>query len=298
MLERLGKTLRQGGWRGGVIAGLALLLGACDVDPEHRRPGRDMVQQGYAAAEAPESDRNVTPADVSPEATWDASPVTTVQAPPLDDAAYASPAMAHDDAPDASREDAMHNTDDNPGLPPEALETLIAHGWMDRVLSGLGVWVCVDTQMLYVLEGLEPIWQARIATATAGTGAIANSYQTPLGWHNVSEKFGDDAPWGQVFRARGATREIWQPGDDTEEDLVLTRILWLDGEEPGKNQGYNEAGQLVDSKRRYIYIHGTNGEAEIGTPSSHGCIRMYNDDVIEIYDMLPLGTPVLITETQ
>ena len=74
---------------------------------------------------------------------------------------------------------------------------------------------------------------------------------------------------------------------------MLTRLLWLTGEEPGVNQGGN-----VDSYNRYIYIHGTNDEAKIGTPSSHGCIRLRNDDVIEAYKLIPANARVLITETQ
>ena len=94
-----------------------------------------------------------------------------------------------------------------------------------------------------------------------------------------------------VFRARAATKEIWKPGDQSDEDLVLTRLLWLSGEEPGKNQGGN-----VDSHARYIYFHGTNDEDLIGQPASHGCIRLRNAAVIEFYDLIPLGTKVVITE--
>jgi lipoprotein-anchoring transpeptidase ErfK/SrfK len=77
---------------------------------------------------------------------------------------------------------------------------------------------------------------------------------------------------------------------------VLTRILWLDGLEPGRNKGRLADGTLVDSKQRYIYIHGTNGEDVIGKPSSHGCIRLLNDDVITAFNLIAVGTPVLITE--
>ncbi len=176
------------------------------------------------------------------------------------------------------------------------LETLLLYDWMDRVVNSRGVWICVQRQMMYILDGIELVWQAPVATGASGTGFVWGSNQTPLGWHRVDEKIGDNAPWGQIFRARGQTARVWQPGDDVKEDLVLTRILWLGGEEPGVNQGYNALGELVDSKRRFIYIHGTNGEADIGTPSSQGCIRMLNNDVILAYDMIPVGTPVLITE--
>jgi lipoprotein-anchoring transpeptidase ErfK/SrfK len=94
-----------------------------------------------------------------------------------------------------------------------------------------------------------------------------------------------------VFRDKHATKEIWKRGDPVKEDLILTRVLTLRGEEPGKNKGGD-----VDSFDRNIYIHGTNDEEKIGTPASHGCVRLTNDDVITLYEMVPLNTPMLITE--
>jgi hypothetical protein len=186
--------------------------------------------------------------------------------------------------------------ENHPGLTEAERAHLEAAGWSTRVGAGLGVWVDVARQRFALIEGGEMVWQVSCSTAAAGTGSAANTNQTPLGWHTVSEKLGDGEPLGRVFRARAATSQIWEPGQDTAEDLVLTRILWLDGLEPGKNQGVDAAGVLVDSKRRYIYIHGTNGEARMGTPASHGCIRLMNQDVIEAYERIPEGTPVLITE--
>lgn len=176
------------------------------------------------------------------------------------------------------------------------LEQLKSRGWEERVGNGLGVWVDVARQRLHIIENNAVVWEVPCATARAGTGSASGSLQTPLGWHRVDMKLGEGAPWGQVFRSRIPTKEIWKPGDDVKEDLVLTRVLWLDGMEPGKNKGKTEDGVLVDSKERCIYIHGTNGEALIGTPSSHGCIRLFNDDVIKAFEKLPVGTPVLITE--
>lgn len=152
------------------------------------------------------------------------------------------------------------------------------------------IWVDVDTQMLRIINGTKVLYQARCASAANGVGSSINSMQTPLGWHSVHTKLGDEAPWGQVFRSRIPTDEIWLPGKDTTEDLVLTRVILLTGEEPGFNQGGN-----VDSLARHIYIHGTNDEAKIGTPSSHGCIRMTNDDVIDVYQFIEPGMKVLIT---
>ncbi len=173
---------------------------------------------------------------------------------------------------------------------------LEAQGWGKHVGEGPGLWVSIRRQQVYLLEGLQLQWQAPCATAKAGAGYIEDSLQTPLGWHSVAKKIGADAPWGQVFLARAATNKIWPPGGGTAEDLVLTRLFWLAGEEPGKNQGKNSAGATVDSMRRFIYIHGTNHEAKIGTPSSQGCIRLLNDDAIQLFDKLPEGAPVLITE--
>jgi hypothetical protein len=168
---------------------------------------------------------------------------------------------------------------------------LDTHFWDEWVGDSVAVWVSVDEQMFRIIKNREVIWETRCATAEKGTGFVVNSMQTPLGWHSVKRKVGDDAPWGQVFRGAQPVKQVWKPGDTTDEDLVLTRLLWLTGEEPGVNQG----GE-VDSYNRYIYIHGTNDEEKIGTPSSHGCVRLRNDDVIEAYKLIPKDARVLITE--
>ncbi|HYF35283.1 MAG TPA: L,D-transpeptidase, partial [Prosthecobacter sp.] len=99
----------------------------------------------------------------------------------------------------------------------------------------------------------------------------------------VREKHGDTAPPGTIFKSRQPVGH-WTPDIQTPDDLVLTRILWLHGQEP----------RNANTFTRYIYIHGTNDEAAIGRPASHGCIRMRNADVIELFDQVPLGTPVWI----
>ena len=165
------------------------------------------------------------------------------------------------------------------------------YSWTERTEGTRAVWVSVDDQMYRIIEGDEVVWEVRCATATNGTGSQSGSMKTPLGWHSISGKLGSDAPWGQIFRARAPTSEIWTPGGDTKEDLVLTRVLLLDGEEPGKNKGGK-----VDSRARYIYVHGTNDEERIGQPSSHGCIRLRNDDVITAFNLIEKGAMLLITE--
>jgi hypothetical protein len=169
-------------------------------------------------------------------------------------------------------------------------DVLQSKDWAERAGAGLGVWVSVGEQVLRVIKGGRVVYQARCASSASGVGSEEDSMKTPLGWHKIVTKLGDGAVRGQVFRSRRATREVWQPGEQPAEDLVLTRVLLLDGLEPGLNKGGS-----VDSYARNIYIHGTNDEVRLGVPSSHGCIRLSNDDVVEVFDLLPEGTPVLIT---
>ena len=124
-----------------------------------------------------------------------------------------------------------------------------------------------------------------VSTAKKGTGSEPDSNKTPLGWHRICKKIGDGAAPGTQFVGRRPTGRIWQPTDPVEEkNLVLTRILWLDGEGPSNRT----------SKDRYIYIHGTNREDLIGTPASAGCVCLKNSDVIDLYSLVPVGTRVEI----
>jgi hypothetical protein len=137
------------------------------------------------------------------------------------------------------------------------------------------------------------IRQYAVSTAKNGAGEQMGSYQTPRGKHVVSDKIGAGAPLNTAFSARLATGEIWNPQlgiTHPERDWILTRILWLDGREPGKNQGGD-----VDSHARYIYVHGTNEEHLIGTPASHGCVRMRNADIVDLFDYVDIGTAVHIS---
>ena len=131
-----------------------------------------------------------------------------------------------------------------------------------------------------------------VSTAHAGIGGAEGSYRTPPGWHRVHRRIGEGAEAGSVFVAREPTGEIWrgQPRDD---DLILTRILTLDGLEEGVNRG---AG--CNSLERYIYLHGTNHERLLGRPTSHGCVRLANADVRRLFDDVREGDYVLITEPE
>ncbi len=176
-------------------------------------------------------------------------------------------------------------------LPNEIAAALAAAGWAERVGDGLGIWVSVAHQGLMGIEGGCVKFAYRCSTAARGTGNKENSYQTPLGWHEITERIGDGLPQGAIFNERKYTGNVWTPDSPTPKDLVLTRILWLSGLEPGVNKGPG-----VDSHARFIYIHGTPAEEKLGTPASWGCIRLSNRDAIELFNQTPVGTKVLITE--
>ncbi len=134
-----------------------------------------------------------------------------------------------------------------------------------------------------------------VSTAANGVGCVKNSGCTPLGAHIIRAKIGDGAAENTVFVGRRPTGEIFTPAlklEFPERDWILTRILWLSGTEPGKNRLGN-----VDTMQRYIYIHGTPDETELGVPGSHGCVRMRNADLVELFDRVPVGTTVNISET-
>jgi L,D-transpeptidase YbiS len=133
-----------------------------------------------------------------------------------------------------------------------------------------------------------------VSTAKNGLGEQQGSNCTPRGRHIIRAKIGGGMPINTVFRGRRPTGEIYsaqlaaeRPGGD----WILTRILWLSGCEPGLNR----LGE-VDTMRRYIYIHGCPDSAEMGTPHSIGCVRMRNEELIELFDLVPVGTPVDICE--
>lgn len=133
-----------------------------------------------------------------------------------------------------------------------------------------------------------------ISTGKNGTGQESNSFQTPLGIHRIAKKIGAQAPLNTIFTARENTGKMWN-GQETESDLVLSRILWLEGLEKGYNKGTSPKGKNVDSFNRYIYIHGTNEETLLGSPASKGCIRMKNTDVISLFNQIEPASLVYIT---
>jgi UDP-N-acetylmuramate--alanine ligase len=146
----------------------------------------------------------------------------------------------------------------------------------------------VEFQRLILIESGLEIAEYPVSTAAAGIGGEENSMRTPPGWHRVHARIGEGAPSGAVFESREATGARWQ-GETGDDDLILTRVLTLDGLEDDVNRG---AGH--DSLERYIYIHGTNHEDELGRPASHGCVRMANADVIDLFARVAVGDPVVV----
>jgi len=167
-------------------------------------------------------------------------------------------------------------------------------GWDKQVGQGLGLWISVAKQKLRVVEDCMVIQKYTCSTAKTGVGARFGSYQTPPGWHRIVERIGDGEPEGRVFRSRAVTAKIWKPGEETPEDLVLTRVFILEGLEPGINKGKDAEGFVVDSLQRFIYIHGTNDVKRLGEPASKGCIRLDNKDIIRLFNEIPVGTLVYI----
>ena len=152
--------------------------------------------------------------------------------------------------------------------------------------------VDISEQRLYLIENNLIKASYPISTSKYGEGSIENSFKTPLGKHSIKEMIGEEAKINTIFTSRINTKRsatIIDQFEDTDNDFVTSRIMWLDGEEDGLNKGGN-----VDSFRRYIYIHGTHEEGLIGTKASHGCIRMFNYDVIELFNLVNIGTKVLI----
>lgn len=139
-----------------------------------------------------------------------------------------------------------------------------------------------------------PVCRFPVSTAFNGAGERNNSGCTPRGLHRVRARIGEGQPAGAVFIGRRPTGECWSAelaSAFPQRDWILTRILWLCGEEPGFNRGGD-----CDSQRRYIYIHGTGDDQPMGVPLSHGCVRLRNADMLELFELTPAGCRVLITE--
>ena len=154
--------------------------------------------------------------------------------------------------------------------------------------------ICIATQRLFLLENQKVIENFVISTAKNGAGEEKGSEKTPRGQHFIRAKIGENMPAGAVFVGRRFTGEIYNAKlarENPNRDWILSRILWLCGREIGKNRLGN-----VDTFARYIYIHGAPDDSAFGTAQSHGCIRMKNADVINLFEKVDVGTPVFISE--
>ena len=152
--------------------------------------------------------------------------------------------------------------------------------------------VSVADQTLSLFKKISGSWfldgWTRCSTSRFGIGQKEGSNRTPLGLHRIVEKIGGGWPAGTVFKGRQPIGYTWKGMPDAK---ITTRILWLEGLEPGFNCGGN-----VDSHKRYIYLHGTADQMSIGTPTSSGCIHLADADLIPLFDWLPGGTLVWISK--
>lgn len=161
-------------------------------------------------------------------------------------------------------------------------------------MSQIYLEISLASQQCRLWDNEQLLFSAPVSTALNGAGEQIDSGCTPRGWHCVRACIGGGLPVNTVFRGRRPTGEIYtaELGQAfTGRDWILTRILWLSGLEPGKNRFGN-----VDTMRRYIYIHGTPDSEPMGVARSHGCIRMHNEDLLALFELVRPGTKVLIHE--
>jgi len=158
----------------------------------------------------------------------------------------------------------------------------------------LWIEIRLGEQRMRLMQGDTALASYPVSTALRGAGEQMGSERTPRGEHEVRELIGRDAPPGAVFTGRRPTGEVWSAEAEQREpdrDWILSRIIWLGGLEEGRNRG-----GTVDTQARLVYIHGTPDSQPMGEPRSHGCIRMRNSDVIELFERIEVGTRVRIEE--
>ncbi len=152
--------------------------------------------------------------------------------------------------------------------------------------------ISLEKQKLWLKNGDQILHEFSVSTAKNGAGELMNSECTPRGLHEIAEMIGENEAVNTVFVGRVPTGEIYHPALrelNPDRDWILTRILRLAGCEAGRNKG----GEL-DSYERFIYIHGSPDDVEMGQPGSHGCVRMKNEDVITLFDQVCAGTKIKI----
>lgn len=155
--------------------------------------------------------------------------------------------------------------------------------------------VRISAQTLQFFRGGELVRAYPVSTSTKPPSNLKDSLGTPRGLHEIAERVGGEQPLGMVFKGRRPTGKHFLEHEDNG-NLITSRILWLRGLEPGVNAGRNAAGQIVDTYERYVYLHGTNREDQIGQPQSAGCVLMTNRDMVALYDEVRVGDQVLIVD--
>ena len=166
--------------------------------------------------------------------------------------------------------------------------------------SVMQIVINIATQRLTLYKNQVAVSHYSISSAKNGIGSQQDSGCTPLGRHVIAQKIGSDEPINSVFIGRVLTGESYDAAldiENPERDWILSRILWLKGLEEGSNSGNNDLGGC-DTYQRYIYIHGTPDSEPMGVPLSHGCIRMRNNDIVELYDLVPEGAAVTILASE
>lgn len=155
--------------------------------------------------------------------------------------------------------------------------------------------ISIAEQMLQLSDATGKLLRAySVSTAANGSGEISGSYCTPRGRHLIRAKIGAGLAENSILVGRRPSGELYcreLAERFPNRDWILTRILWLSGCEPGRNR----LG-VVDTMRRYIYIHGSPDTTPMGSPGSHGCIRMRNADIVELFELVAPYTPVDISE--
>ncbi|MFT7155941.1 MAG: lipoprotein-anchoring transpeptidase ErfK/SrfK [Parvicella sp.] len=156
------------------------------------------------------------------------------------------------------------------------------------------IYVGIERQKMYYFENGSLAKVYDVSTATNGAGSLTGSEKTPTGLHIIKGKYGAGVPKGGIFvskRFTGKVADIQTEKMDLESDDITSRVITIAGKEKGLNKGYP-----YDTYSRHIYIHGTAEEGLIGTPASHGCIRMKNDDVMELFDLVQKGIHIIILD--
>ena len=164
--------------------------------------------------------------------------------------------------------------------------------WSITLDGSVSIDIEISSQRLFLKENGQIIRSFPVSSSAFGEGQIENSLKTPYGKHKIKTKIGTNVDKNDFFISRqhiSQSATIIHEVVDSKDDLITSRIMWLEGEE----EGFNKGGS-VDSFKRYIYIHGTHEEGLIGQKASHGCIRMLNHDVIELFELVDEGTVVNI----